>query len=134
MQFINALQPPRFLIVLVFLVMFSGFGSAERQPQAGTGIEGEITVGPVQGGPSRPGLSDSKAFANATFVVESKKGLVTSFTTDDRGRFRISLAAGHYTVSMKDKKGGIGYYGPFEVDVVAGNITKVQWHCDTGMR
>ena len=114
--------------------MFSGFASAGRQPQAGTGIEGKITIGPIQGGPSRPGFPDSKAFANATFVVENEKGLVTSFTTDDKGRFQISLGPGHYIVSMKDKKGGIGYYGPFEVDVVAGNITKVHWHCDTGMR
>ena len=72
--------------------------------------------------------------ANATFVVENKKGTATSFTTDDQGRFRISLAPGHYTVSLKDKKGGIGRYGPFDVDVVAGHMTKVEWQCDTGMR
>jgi hypothetical protein len=134
MQFTNTLHPRNFPIILVFLVMFSGFSPAQTQPEAGTGVEGTITVGPVQGGPSRPGLPDSKAFANAAFVVENEKGPVTSFTTDNKGRFRILLAPGHYTVAMKDKKGGIGHYGPFEVDVVAGNITKVQWHCDTGMR
>src|SRR5262245_58071557 len=126
MEFTNALRPRKFPIILVFLVMFSGFAPAETQPEAETGVEGAITVGPVQGGPSRPDLSDSKAFAKAAFVVENERGRVTSFTTDDEGRFRIFLAPGHYIVSMKDKKGGIGYYGPFEVDVVAGNITKVQ--------
>jgi len=44
------------------------------------------------------------------------------------------LDAGYYTVSIKDKKGGIGRYGPFDVDVVAGQITQVEWQCDTGMR
>jgi hypothetical protein len=68
------------------------------------------------------------------FVVENEKRAVASFTTDDQGRFRISLAPGHYTVSMNGKKHRIGYYGPFDVDVVAGRKTKVQWECDTGIR
>jgi len=67
-------------------------------------------------------------------VVENEKGAVASFVTDDQGHFRISLPPGHYTVSIKEKKPAIGRYGPFEVDVVTGQMTKVQWHCDTGMR
>ena len=38
------------------------------------------------------------------------------------------------TLSASDKKGGIGHYGPFEVDVVADRMTKVEWRCDTGVR
>jgi hypothetical protein len=79
-------------------------------------------------------MPSSKALGNATFIVQNKEGVVTSFTTDEQGHFRISLDAGYYTVSIKDKKGGIGRYGPFDVDVVAGQITKVEWQCDTGMR
>jgi hypothetical protein len=124
----------KLLTILIFIIVPAVFSSAQTQPESETGIEGVITVGPVRGGPSRPGLPDSKPFANAAFVVENEKGPLKSFTTDDKGRFRVSLAPGHYIVSMKDKKGGIGHYGPFEVEVVAGNITKVQWHCDTGMR
>ena len=102
------------------------------EPQ--TGIEGVITVGPVHGGPTRIGVPDSRPFANATFITQNEKGTATPFTTDDQGRFRLSLDPGHYTVSLKDKKGGIGHYGPFEVDVVGGQMTKVEWRCDTGMR
>ncbi len=79
-------------------------------------------------------MPSSKALGNANFIVQNKEGVVTSFTTDEQGHFRISLDAGYYTVSIKDKKGGIGRYGPFDVDVVAGQITKVEWQCDTGMR
>ena len=72
--------------------------------------------------------------ANATFVVENKNGDVTSFTTDDQGRFRTSLPPGHYKVSLRGRKVGIGRFGPFEADVVSGEMTKVQWECDSGIR
>ena len=91
-------------------------------------------IGPIRPGPTSDVIPSSKPLANATFAVESEKRVITSFTTDDWGLFRILLEPGHYTVSMKDKKGGIGYYGPFEVDVVAGRMTKVEWQCDTGLR
>jgi hypothetical protein len=102
------------------------------EPQ--TGIEGVITVGPVHGGPTRIGVPDSRPLANATFIAQKEKGTATSFTTDDEGRFRIWLEPGHYSVSLKAEKRRIGRYGPFEVDVVPGQTTKVEWRCDTGMR
>ena len=80
------------------------------------------------------GVPDSRTLPNATFIAQNEKGTATSFTTDDQGRFRVSLEPGHYTVSLKEKKAGIGRYGPFEVDLVEGQITKVEWRCDTGMR
>jgi hypothetical protein len=102
------------------------------EPQ--TGIEGVITVGLVHGGPSRIGIPDSTPLANATFLAQNEKGTATPFTTDDQGYFCVLLEPGHYIVSLKDKKGGIGHYGPFEVDVVADRMTKVEWRCDTGVR
>jgi hypothetical protein len=133
----------RFLPVIVLLTLSSFSLLAETSPppqttppppESETGIVGVITVGPVHGGPIRPGVPSSKPLANADFVVEKDKGAVTSFKTDDEGRFRVLLEPGRYTVSMKGRKGGIGRYGPFKVDVTAGQMTKVQWTCDTGMR
>ncbi|HJY52725.1 MAG TPA: carboxypeptidase-like regulatory domain-containing protein [Candidatus Udaeobacter sp.] len=72
--------------------------------------------------------------ANATFVVENKTREVTSFTTDDQGRFRISLPPGHYKVFLRERKFGIGRFGPFEADIFAGKMTHVQWECDSGIR
>jgi hypothetical protein len=80
------------------------------------------------------GIPDSRALANMTFIAQKQNGTATSFTTDDQGRFPVSLQPGHYTVSLKEKKVGIGRYGPFEVDVVDGQMTKVEWRCDTGVR
>ena len=93
-----------------------------------------ITLSPTHPGPVRPGMISSKPLANATFVVGNEKGAVASFITDDQGKFRVSLPPGHYAVTKKDQQHGIGRYGPFDVDVVAGQMTKVEWQCDTGMR
>jgi Carboxypeptidase regulatory-like domain len=91
-------------------------------------------ISPIHPGPVSDAAPSSKPLANSTFIVENERGVVTSFTTDEQGRFRILLDPGHYTVSMKGKRGGIGRYGPFDVDVVADQMTKVEWQCDTGLR
>jgi len=116
------------------LTMCAGFLPGQTQSGSATGIEGVITISPIQAGPVRADAPSSRPLANATFVVENQKGEATSFTTDDQGRFRTPLAPGHYKVSLKGKTSSIGRYGPFEVDVVAGQTTKVQWECDSGMR
>ena len=121
--------------MLILAVMCTSFSSGQTPSGAQTGIEGIITISPTQAGPVRDDSPGSKPLANATFVVENEKGAeVASFTTDDQGRFRVPLTPGHYTVSKEGKKHGIGHYGPFDVDVVAGRMTNVQWECDTGIR
>lgn len=98
------------------------------------GIEGTITISPVHGGPTRVGVPDSKPFGNATFIVEKESSLVTSFTTDDQGHFSVTLPPGRYSVTLKDRKPKVGRFGPFEVDVTEGQMTKVAWACDSGLR
>jgi hypothetical protein len=105
--------------------------SASPEP---SGVEGVITVAPVHGGPSRIGEPDSGPLADTTFVIENASGAVSSFTSDNEGRFRVSLAPGHYIVRRKDYQAKIGFYGPFEVDVVEGKMTQVSWSCDSGHR
>jgi Prealbumin-like fold domain len=127
-----------FAISVVLLALLSRFVLAQTQstppPAPETGLEGVILVGPVQGGPLRQGVPDSRPLVNTEFVVEKENSVVASFTTDDQGRFRISLPSGHYTISRKNWKAVIGSYGPFDVDVAAGQMKKVQWNCDTGVR
>ena len=82
----------------------------------------------------RQGVPDSKPLANTIFVVKKGNDAVASFTTDPQGQFRISLPPGHYSVSKKDWKSRVGFFGPFDVDVAAGQVKTVQWNCDTGMQ
>ena len=119
---------------LAFVIMAACVSVAQTPSGAETGIEGTITISPVQPGPIRAGAPGSLPLANVAFAVENQSGEVASFTTDDQGDFRTLLPPGHYKVSIKGRKSGIGRYGPFEVDVVAGKMTKVQWNCDSGIR
>ena len=91
-------------------------------------------ISPAQPGPARVDAAGAQPLAKTAFVVENQNGEVTSFTTDDQGRFRTLLAPGRYKVSLKARTRGVGHYGPFEVFVVAGKMIKVQWKCDSGLR
>ena len=121
-------------IVLAFLAMSAGVSSAQTEPQSSAGVEGVITISPYRPGPTRAGLPDSAPLAKQTFAVDNGKGVVTSLTTDEQGRFRVSLHPGHYVVSLQNRKTSIGRFGPWEVEVVAGKVTTVEWQCDSGMR
>jgi hypothetical protein len=127
-----------FQTVIVFLGLFCSIANGQSpstptgDPQ--TGLTGEILIGPIHGGPTRQGVLDSKPLAHTEFLVVSKaNSSVSSFQTDDKGKFRIFLPPGHYTVSVKEKA-GLGSYGPFEVDIAAGQMKQVQWNCDSGIR
>jgi hypothetical protein len=126
------------LLPLALLAAFLCLARAQTPPPAGstsdTGIEGTITISPVQGGPTRQGSPDSKPLANVIFEVKQGDRAITSFQTDEQGHFRQALAPGDYTISRKDWKVAIGSYGPFEVSVSPGKMTAVHWSCDTGIR
>lgn len=104
------------------------------QRQAKTGVKGLISISPIHGGPTRQGVPDSKPLGNVEFLVTKESRAVTSFHTDSEGRFQVTLPPGHYTVSRKDQKPGIGGYAQFEVDVIAGEMKQVHWECDSGIR
>lgn len=98
-----------------------------------SGLEGVITISPAHGGAIRVGEQNSKPLANVPFVVANDNGAIAEFTTDGQGQFKVTLPAGHYSVTRKGQ-GKIGRCGPFDVDVNAGQVTKVEWRCDSGMR
>ena len=95
-----------------------------------------MMMSPARPGPIRKGAENSKPVPSVTFIV-TKKGEstpVTSFTTAEDGKFRVSVPPGIYTVVREGGK-SIGHYGPFEVEVSAGQMKNVgEWRCDSGMR
>ena len=123
------------VIGLVFLtsllMMRLVFGQTPAASE--TGLKGVITVSPAHPGPTREDISSSAPVANCAFTAKSENGAPISFTSaPSEGRFQIALPPGHYTVSIKEHRAR--RCGAFEVDVVSGKMTAVEWRCDSGMR
>jgi hypothetical protein len=96
------------------------FAACQLRAEPSGFAEGTIAIGPINAGP----------FRDATFVVRQEERTVVVFTTDEHGRFRVSLPPGQYSAELKDRKPGVGQYGPFLFDVRDGQTTKVEWQCD----
>jgi hypothetical protein len=122
-------------LFLTLLLTFENMSSGEKDSDRVSGIEGVVTVSPARPGPIRAGsdLHNAAPLPNALFSVENEKGKVTSFTTDSEGRFRVSLKAGHYVVTLAEHRFPRPC-GPFEINVESAKMIKVEWRCDTGMR
>ena len=121
-------------MVWTLFVVLACLSSELTRAEPDTGLEGVVTISPTAPGPMKADAPASAPLPNITFMVESETGTTTSFTTDDSGQFRILLKPGHYQISRKGPKPAIGHFGPFEADVVAGKMTKVEWECDVGTR
>src|SRR5882724_1012078 len=125
------MHPQKRAIMLALLFAPSCFLSGQTLSESATGIEGVIAISPTPLRMSREAVPCPQPFLNAPFNVLKEKAVVASFTTDEQGRFRVSVAPGHYTVSQPEKS-EIRQCGPWEADVVAGQMTKVEWYCEMG--
>jgi hypothetical protein len=121
-------------VSLSFLIVCVSVARSESKP-GNTGITGIVMVSPIRPGPIKKGSESANAapLPNATFRVTSNEGIVTTFTSDAQGHFRVSLKPGHYSVLLAENRFPKPC-GPFEIDVEAGKMTDVEWRCDSGMR
>jgi hypothetical protein len=121
------------IIAATLIALFSMSAVAETPPPGISGIEGVVFVSPNRPGPiTKDGPSRGPA-SNVQFVVKAGDVIVKTFTTDGEGRFQVALPAGHYVILREDAGARIGRWR-FEADVVAGEMTKVNWTADSGMR
>jgi hypothetical protein len=117
------------------LIALACVTAVAETPAPGTsGIEGTIVVSPTRPGPIRKDEELSVApVSNAQFVVKAGDAAVKTFTTDGEGRFQVALPPGHYVILREAAAPRVGRWR-FEADVVAGQMTKVNWTADSGMR
>ena len=122
-------------VVAATLIAFFSMTAVAETPRPGTsGIEGTIVVSPSRPGPIRKEEGSSVApVRNAQFAIKAGDATVKTFTTDSEGRFQVALPAGHYVIVREGAGPGIGRWR-FEADVIAGQMTKVNWTADSGMR
>jgi hypothetical protein len=124
-----------FSIIGTTLIALLCMTAVAETPAPGTsGIEGTIVVSPTRPGPIRKNEEPSVApVRNAQFVVKAGDATVKTFATDGEGRFQVALPPGHYVILREGAGAGIGRWH-FEADVGAGQVTKVNWTADSGMR
>lgn len=132
------MQMSRSLLISFSLLLFAlpaGWAQTTPNPTPNddSGIEGTISISPIQGGPTRAGRSNSAPLSNTAFEIKQDGRSVSEFQTDEQGHFRVLLSPGRYTISRKNHQ-AIGSFGPFEVTVVAGKMSGVRWECDSGLR
>ncbi len=122
------------IIGATLTALFAEIAEGETPPPTRSGIDGTIVVSPVRGGPIRKGEEPSVApVRNTPFVVKAGDAPVATFTTDGEGRFQVALPPGRYIIMLQGGSPGIGRWH-FEAHVVAGQMTKVNWTADSGMR
>jgi len=129
-----ALAQWRTVLGATLIALFSMTAVAETPPPGTSGIEGTIVVSPTRPGPIRKDEEPSVApVRNAQFLVKAGDATVKTFTTDGESRFQVALPPGHYVIV---KEGAVARIGRrrFEADVVASQMTKVNWTADSGMR
>jgi hypothetical protein len=124
----------RFFIAATLIALACMTAVAETPAPGMSGIEGTIVVSPTRPGPIRKGEEPSVApVSNAQFVVTAGDAIVRTFTTDGEGHFQVALPPGHYVILREGAAPRVGRWH-FEADVVAGQVTKVNWTADSGMR
>jgi hypothetical protein len=93
-------------------------------------------VGSVERGPTMPvcrvGVPCDEPAANVTLLF-ARDGVTRRTRTDVRGRYRIRLAPGYYSVRTTSR--GLGsVVKPARVRVRLHRFTRVDLHIDTGIR
>ena len=120
------------IVGATLIALFSVTAVATPSPDT-NGIEGTIVVSPSRPGPITKDGPSVAPVRNAQFVVKAGDATVKTFTTDGEGCFQVALPPGHYVIVREGAGAGIGRWR-FEADVVAGQVTKVNWTADSGMR
>lgn len=121
------------IIGAALIALFSMTVVAQTPPPATSGIEGTVLVSPIRPGPITQDGPRAAPVRNVQFVVKAGEATIKTFTTDGEGRFQVALPPGHYVIMREGAPPRIGRWR-FEADVAAGQMTKVNWTADSGMR
>ena len=98
-----------------------------------TGLRGTVRKGPI-----RPVCREGEpcdAPARATLVFTRTDGVTVRTRTGALGGYRITLAAGYYSVATKERIGiSRTAIRPRRVHIRAGHVDRIDFFIDTGVR
>lgn len=97
-----------------------------------SGIEGNITIGPVFPA-TRSGMVNERPYQATITVLNQQDQIVSQFQSDIKGHFRVILEPGTYTLRPESPK-----YPPYATEqtviVTDNQFTQVHIYYDTGIR
>jgi hypothetical protein len=128
-----------FLTLVILTLAFSFLAACTQTPQAFGILEGHVTIGPlvpvVREGEVEP-TPAPEVYAAREIVVFAQDGEteVARLQIDAGGNYRAELPVGVYVVDINhsgvDSAAGL----PHEIEITAGNVTRLDIDIDTGIR
>jgi hypothetical protein len=127
-----------FIPVFALLLMLNACGqgmSVTPSSLPSSGIEGQVTQGPMCPGPVASGdnTCPDQPYQTTISVLDVTLKLVTKFQTDNSGKFKLVLSPGTYILHPESDK-ALSQATDQTVVVIAGQFTQVAIIYDTGMR
>lgn len=123
------------LVILTAICLVGPLHATNTAIADETGIKGKVLRGPVYPGPEIAGKRDEVLFSAAFHVRDSEDEEVARFESDEKGRFKVLLPPGEYTI-IPDKSAPILFpqRQRKEVTVPEDGFAEVTLKFDTGMR
>ena len=115
------------------------FASCAPPPQETGVFEGHVTIGPlvpvVREGEPEP-TPAPEVYASRQIVIYASDGRteVARVQIDGKGNYRVELAAGTYVVDINHVGIDMAKWLPRTVEIVAGQVTRLDLDIDTGIR
>ena len=118
------------LIILVLAVW-----PAARAAPGAVELDGTVRLSPARPGPQHAGEPDSLPMSKAVVrVLQANGHEVVQATTDDQGRFTVSVTPGAYDIVVDTQGAAFPRCEVTHVVVKEGAHGNVQVMCDSGMR
>ena len=126
----------RTLLLLALVLLIT---SCVSTPQDTGVLEGHVTIGPlvpvVQEGQPEP-TPGPEVYASRQIVIYASDGQteVARVQIDSQGNYRIELPVGTYVVDINHAGTDMAKELPQTVEIVAGQVTRLDVDIDTGIR
>jgi hypothetical protein len=126
----------RTLLLVALMLFLTSCGPVPKE----TGVlEGHVTIGPlvpvVQEGVPEP-TPGPEVYASRQIVVYASDGRteVARVQIDSQGNYRVELPVGTYVVDINQAGIDVAKEMPKTVEIVAGQVTRLDVDIDTGIR
>jgi hypothetical protein len=87
------------ILLLPYLIIFSGCSQNQAQKKLDSGIEGKVLLGPMSAVVNSDNAVPDKPYKATIKVLNPTREQITQFETEEDGRFKVALEPGEYIIS-----------------------------------